>query len=80
MQLRQQQYAFALLQQNKDKHVEFTTDSEVYRRQTSKLSYLSDEEDETKNNNNNNQTLIEDDQESFVSATSVSIPELLFFN
>jgi hypothetical protein len=74
LELRQQQYAAVLLQQNKEaalklslenKQIDLTgvNSSEFLRltRQNSKLSYLSDDEYNT----------VDDDQESFVSATSV---------
>jgi hypothetical protein len=64
--LRQQQYAAAILQQNSKDQLNLAN-NELLSKQTSKLSYLSDEDD----NNTNNP--IDDDQESFVSATSVSI-------
>ena len=55
LEIRQKQYADALIQQNKEQ-VEITTTTSVNRQ----FSYLSD-----------NESLIEDDQESFVSAESV---------
>ena len=74
LELRQQQYATAILQQNSKDQLK-ASDNEILYKQTSKLSYLSDEDDN--NNNNNNNSPIDDDQESFVSATSVNISKII---